>query len=185
MKLASLVLVLGLGFANSVFATQAMQKIFIERYPQLANTQLNSCATCHSPAVAGFVNQYGADLQTAKLDFAAIEATDSDGDGKSNLDEITALTWPGSRATDSELLIFPASTGKVTFNHGAHQTDAKYGIMGNCAACHNAAEPLHFAKIFNDTVSIKDKAHATCKACHVAAANPAAPTKCKECHVKD
>lgn len=49
---------------------------------------------CHTAKVPT-LNPYGKDLKLAKLDFAAIEENDSDGDDAANLSEIKALTLPG------------------------------------------------------------------------------------------
>ena len=60
-----------------------------------------SCGSCHAAAMpkkgAADLNAYGKDFGAAKKDFKAIEAKDSDGDGKSNLDEIKAGTSPGAK----------------------------------------------------------------------------------------
>lgn len=67
------------------------------------------------------------------------------------------------------IVVFPASFGKVTFDHPGH------GKRNACAACHKTDPP---AKI----VLAKDSAHALCKGCHEQKA--AGPTKCIGCHVK-
>ncbi len=67
-----------------------------QKYPALIDTRLDSCKLCHTNEPA--LNQYGADYNNngRNLDaFALIEPLDSDEDGFSNLEEITALTWPG------------------------------------------------------------------------------------------
>ena len=64
-------------------------------------TKLDDCATCHNDDFTR--NDYGADIeaQGGAIDAAlvAVESLDSDGDTYSNIDEITARTWPGD-ATD-------------------------------------------------------------------------------------
>ena len=74
------------------------------RYP--AATNLETCGTCHV-AFDGFsdttLNAYGADVFANLVNFdldaamAAVEGTDSDGDGATNLDEINNDTgfFPG------------------------------------------------------------------------------------------
>ena len=53
---------------------------------QDAATSAQSCVLCHT---SGFgLNSYGSDLNDASLNFAAIEADDSDGDGRTNIQEI-------------------------------------------------------------------------------------------------
>jgi hypothetical protein len=64
-------------------------------------TKLDDCATCHNEDFS--LNDYGAaiEAQGGAIDaaLAAVESLDSDGDTYSNIDEITARTWPGD-ATD-------------------------------------------------------------------------------------
>lgn len=67
-----------------------------------AGTSLDICTTCHtSPPV---LNPYGIAVRGAGLNFAAIEDLDSDGDGFTNIQEIRALTLPGSATS------FPRTT---------------------------------------------------------------------------
>ncbi len=57
---------------GSVFAIPSMQTAFIAKYPELRETQLNSCTTCHMPAKKDFLNNYAIALKEAKMDFATI-----------------------------------------------------------------------------------------------------------------
>ena len=74
---------------------QAFQSVldnFNDTY-NTTGTRLDSCDTCHT---SGFdFNPYGDDLRSAGINFAAIESSDSDGDGFTNITEISALTFPG------------------------------------------------------------------------------------------
>lgn len=65
---------------------------------------------------------------------------------------------------------FETKMGTVTFDHTAHQE------AWSCDACHPA-----FPQKYDDSISIKDEAHKTCKACHQ---ENGGPTSCKTCHVK-
>lgn len=70
-------------------------------YPDVCATltaAANDCTLCHS---TGFgLNSYGVDLNNAGLNFASIEGDDSDGDGRSNLQEITLdCTLPGDASS--------------------------------------------------------------------------------------
>jgi len=76
---------------------------FKTRYPAITSTRLDTCGVCHvDPSGGGPRNPYG---QAAEKQLgagkaigdalAAIEPDDSDGDGVSNLAEISALTFPG------------------------------------------------------------------------------------------
>lgn len=101
-----LALLTALGLGTSVLATMDIQKAFKEKYPD-AKAVNTKCSTCHTVALPKKDgdhknNAYGADLaktkKDGKYDFAAIEKKDSDGDGVSNLDEITKGTNPGDKA---------------------------------------------------------------------------------------
>jgi len=63
------------------------------QYPHITGTRLDNCSLCHTSAPA--FNPYGAAFDAAGQNFGAIESADSDGDGFSNIVEITALTFPG------------------------------------------------------------------------------------------
>lgn len=80
-------------------AKMGFKKKFTAQYPK---SSLSGCVTCHNnedePGDSG-LNAYGEDLNAASLNFKAIEAKDSDGDGKSNLDEINAGTLPGDKSS--------------------------------------------------------------------------------------
>ena len=101
-----LALLAALGLGTSVLATMDIQKAFKTHYPE-AKAVTGKCSTCHTVALPKkdgdhTNNAYGADLaktkKDGKYDFAAIEKKDSDGDGVSNLDEITKGTSPGDKA---------------------------------------------------------------------------------------
>lgn len=62
-----------------------------------ASTPLDSCALCHTSVPA--LNGYGSDWKNSSKNFSAIEGRDSDGDGWSNIEEIQALTMPGSASS--------------------------------------------------------------------------------------
>jgi hypothetical protein len=82
-----------------------MQKDLNGKYP----TAKAKCGSCHAKAMAkkgdAEVNAFGKDMMAKALidpkaekkafDYTKIEALDSDGDGKSNLDELKAGTNPG------------------------------------------------------------------------------------------
>lgn len=72
------------------------------QYPDAcADLQSLNCNLCHG---GGFsLNSYGADLAAAGNDFAAIEAADSDGDGRTNGQEINEdCSAPGDAASPVE-----------------------------------------------------------------------------------
>ena len=162
-------------------ATPSYQTAFVAAYPTVSATKLNGCATCHMPIVKDFLNSYGLAVKEKKLDFKSIEELDSDADGKSNIAEINAGTLPGSQASEPEHFVFTNPKGNVSFNHEMHVAGEAYISKGRCDLCHGEAG---FTKFFNDTESIKDKAHVLCWKCHKVSGNPKAPQKCGDCHVK-
>ncbi len=73
------------------------------QYPAIAGSVLDSCQLCHiGSAGGGQKNNYGSDWLDAGGDAAAfvvIEAADSDEDGWTNIQEISALTQPGNASS--------------------------------------------------------------------------------------
>ncbi len=170
-----------------VYATPSLQTAMVAKYPQLRQTQLDSCTTCHMPAVKEFLNEYGVALKEAKLDFAQVEALDSDQDGRTNLAEIQAHSFPGSQATFPEYFIFhvPFSKedpelGKVHFNHEMHVAKESFLSKGRCSNCHG--EDL-FSMRYNDNQPVRPLAHTVCWRCHETSGSKLAPKDCTGCHV--
>ncbi|NQT36164.1 MAG: hypothetical protein HQ581_01665, partial [Planctomycetes bacterium] len=92
--------------ASSVFAIPSLQTAFIAHYPELRESQLNSCTTCHMPAKKDFLNGYGLALKDARMDFEKVEELDSDEDGTTNIEEIKEELFPGSQGKFPEYFIF-------------------------------------------------------------------------------
>jgi len=90
-SLVSLVL---LGAAPAALANPAYFMQFKATYP--AATALFNCKTCHDGGPPK-LNPYGIDFQKAGHNFKAVESLDSDGDGFTNIEEITAGTNPGDK----------------------------------------------------------------------------------------
>ena len=80
-----------------------------------------------------------------------------------------AVAFAGT-AVAAEVMEFPATMGKVTFNHKKHQEALK-----ECKLCHEKGP----GKIEGFG---KEWAHKTCKGCHEE--KKAGPTKCSDCHKK-
>lgn len=90
------ILLILLGLTQAMPASASSGHLFTARatYPFIVGTRLDSCSLCHSPYLP-LLNYYGLTLWAYNHDFQLIEVYDSDGDGWSNIDEITALTNPG------------------------------------------------------------------------------------------
>jgi len=96
--------------APPAWATVENLKSYKQAYPG-KDAKAYSCKICHKDAIGkkGNLNAYGKALQKskapadakelAKQEIRAIEKTDADGDGVSNLDEINAGTAPGDPAS--------------------------------------------------------------------------------------
>ena len=114
-----------------VLATPTILGNFNAKYGT-AGSALDTCNTCHSPALFNIVpnpvNYYGGDLFNNSLDFAKIEGKDSDGDGYTNIAEITARTFPGDPSSHPADTTPPVITiigsNPATVNLGATYTDA-------------------------------------------------------------
>ena len=83
---------------RSAHAVSGYVSGFSAAYPA-ATAALQSCALCHVTAGPPARNSYGAAYAANGHSYRAIEALDSDGDGFTNLAEITAGTFPGSAAS--------------------------------------------------------------------------------------
>ena len=83
-------------------AKPSFYKQFAATYPNISQgLKDNKCAICHVSNNDYARNPYGAALEGTlstngnKPNFAVVEALDSDGDGYTNIEEITAGTFPG------------------------------------------------------------------------------------------
>ncbi len=90
---------------------------FQKLYPRA--TKLDSCAVCHP--VTPSLNSYGAAFDakhrsgvTAAQAFTKIETADSDGDGFTNLTEITANSFPGDMNSSPASLLFVDNFSNAT-----------------------------------------------------------------------
>jgi hypothetical protein len=93
------------GLAVVIFAYGTMAKVAQETYKYGADSEAAKakCSLCHVSKMGGKLNPYGTDLKgatggsktlTAAM-LKAVEAKDSDGDGKSNGAELKAGGLPG------------------------------------------------------------------------------------------
>lgn len=82
--------------ATQVMARPSYRSTFEKTYPAAAGSRIDACNLCHnSPGGGDARNSYGLSYVSSGRNFAAIENTDSDGDGYTNLQEIQSLTFPG------------------------------------------------------------------------------------------
>ncbi len=107
---------------QSARATSADLSLAVSNYPNIQNSQLNSCSLCHTSAIPA-LNPYGTDYLNHGRNQAAlglIESLDSDGDGYSNIVEIQALSFPGdpksipATPTSTSTRVPPSATPTAT-----------------------------------------------------------------------
>ena len=105
--LVPVVLAMALLASLDARAFPGCDSFFAATYPNSTTENLGGCQTCHSAAPG--LNYYGTDLRTQarannvsacsqsgfSIAAAAVEGTDSDGEGSTNLEEINANTQPG------------------------------------------------------------------------------------------
>ncbi len=84
--------ILLVALSGTAFAIGTYMPQFQNRYG-VAGSTIDTCRLCHTIIPA--LNSYGTAFRTASRNFAAIEGLDSDGDGRTNIQEITAGTFPG------------------------------------------------------------------------------------------
>lgn len=96
----SLLLIVALTVGTCVYAFAFSRHLmrFNSNY-ETSGTPLDNCLTCHkkNPPKPPKRNPYGKAYKSAGYVFEAIEEQDSDGDGFTNLTEITGGTFPGNR----------------------------------------------------------------------------------------
>jgi len=83
----------------------------------------------------------------------------------------TMIVFAASAALAADCIVFPASMGKVSFNHKVHADKLK-----DCTLCHAQKAGGKIAGFD------KAKAHKLCIDCHKK--SNAGPTVCKDCHKK-
>lgn len=88
---------------SSVFANTGDKALAEGTYPNIVGSRIDSCLLCHaSYATIPNLNSYGTAYNNLGRNQATslhlIESIDSDGDGYTNLQELTALTFPGDPA---------------------------------------------------------------------------------------
>ncbi|MBI4788419.1 MAG: hypothetical protein HY782_15415 [Chloroflexi bacterium] len=91
-----LVFAVGLVFAANAQQAQAWGSYLTQaetKYPTIVGTVLDSCDLCHTSTFSQ--NPYAKAFSANQHSFAAIENLDSDGDGYTNIVEISARTFPG------------------------------------------------------------------------------------------
>lgn len=75
--------------AHDATANTTIKNAMRVQYPDMCQDLVDmalDCTLCHNSDES--LNAYGLDLQAAELDFVAIENVDSDGDGRTNIEEI-------------------------------------------------------------------------------------------------
>ena len=95
-------IVLIMAICGVAYALPSYLSDFTAQYASTGTT-LSTCLVCHAgyPATSPSIrtlNAYGNDFAGASYNFTSIEGVDSDGDGYTNIVEITASTYPGAAA---------------------------------------------------------------------------------------
>ncbi|HEY5998103.1 MAG TPA: hypothetical protein VI078_02225 [bacterium] len=108
-------------------------------YPAAKGSRIDTCTLCHT-GVPSPRNAYGAAFAAAGHSFTAINGADSDGDGFTNLAEITALTFPGDAADHPappdatpptvDAFSLPADSTSLTVNILAFTASDNVGVTG-------------------------------------------------------
>lgn len=132
---ATALVVVALGvfaLSDTASATNGVLDNFTATYPSTAGTALDSCSTCHTSVPA--LNAYGSAVRAGGMNFAGIEGLDSDGDGFSNLQEIRALTLPGSSSSRPTT---PTTTSTTTSTSTTSTTSA--GTMSTTSTTNTTA----------------------------------------------
>ena len=98
--IATLVMVAGIlaMFGGQAHAVSGYLASFNSQYGT-SGTALNTCTLCHTSPSGGSRNPYGSAYGNAGHSFTSIANLDSDGDGFTNVAEITARTFPGDAAS--------------------------------------------------------------------------------------
>jgi hypothetical protein len=81
------------------------------RYPGMVGSTIDTCSLCHTSSIPG-LNLYGAAYKAAGRNDAAllaIQGSDSDSDGWTNLQELTLLTFPGDPASHPPMAATPTA----------------------------------------------------------------------------
>lgn len=148
-----LVAAVALTIAAGAQARPKTLRAFVARYPNVTQSKLQNCVTCHS--VNGReLNSYGSSLMKAGLAFDAIEKVDSDRDGYLNSIEIRKLAFPGDSkdhpglaapvdtTADSTRTLRPDSTSARPDTTGSHPGGAPSDTSGRgSAAPENGSAP--------------------------------------------
>ena len=121
-------LMVGVG-VRPAHAVRAYLEDFEAAYPDAVGSRIDTCSLCHSSGSTR--NPYGAAFEAANLEFAPIEAADSDGDGFSNLEEIVALTFPGN--PNDKPAEQPSPTPTATSVPTATNTPGSGVCVGDCS----------------------------------------------------
>ena len=82
---------------SSVYARDSYMNTFNTTYGT-SSTALNTCTLCH-PSGTSSHNAYSTAFRNADRSYSAIENSDSDNDGFTNIVEIQARTFPGNSAS--------------------------------------------------------------------------------------
>lgn len=92
------ILLVAAGISTS-YAESSYQTSFRNTYPNARGSVIDNCTICHPGGDTNRLNSYANAYSRANRSYTSIEGADSDGDGFTNLAEITAFTYPGDAAS--------------------------------------------------------------------------------------
>jgi PKD repeat protein len=169
-----------LGASMNAFAVQTYLTNFKLAYPN-SKTSASSCVVCHANTSTFERNPYGQDFENNGHNFKAIEGFDSDVDGFTNIQEITAGTLPGDPSSHPTTNLPPVGdlvpstlTGKIplSVNFQAQNVSDPDGTVasvgwtfgdGATATGMTAAHVFTTVGAFTVTMTLTDNLGATTK----------------------
>jgi len=119
-----------------------------------SGTALNSCNICHPGGNTGQFTSYGNAYRTTNRSFASIESLDSDGDGFTNIAEITARTFPGDAASKPATTPSPDTTSPTVTS--TSPPAGQNGVPVNAAVTATFSETMAGASLNSATFTVAD-----------------------------
>ncbi len=100
-----MIAIVGLGLPRHVQANSTYRNAWKAAYPTACAkllTAVSNCSLCHAASGVPDLNPYGTDLVGHSSNITSTNNLDSDGDGRTNIQEITDCTYPGAAPTPTD-----------------------------------------------------------------------------------